>query len=159
MNWTAVKNSGIAFAIARVSDGTGSLDNTFAGNWAGMKSAGLIRGAYQYFEPGQDPTAQANLVVARVGRLGAGDLPVMLDVEATGGQSAATITARIHTWVNVITAATGKAPLIYTGAYFWDASVKSADFAGLPLVIAWYGTNCPGMPNVWGGWTFQPEPA
>jgi GH25 family lysozyme M1 (1,4-beta-N-acetylmuramidase) len=155
VNWSAVKGSGVEFAIARVSDGTGSIDSTFAGNWAGMKAAGLIRGAYQYFEPGQDPTAQANLVIARVGRLGIGDLPVMLDVEATGGQSPATITARIHTWVDAITAGTGKVPFIYTGAYFWDASVRSADFAGLALNVAWYGTDCPGAPSAWNGWTFH----
>ena len=39
VNWSAVKASGIAFGIARVSDGTGSLDSTFAPNWAGMKAA------------------------------------------------------------------------------------------------------------------------
>ncbi len=155
VNWGAVRASGVDFGIARVSDGVNSLDSTFAGNWSGMKAAGLIRGAYQYFEPGQDPTTQANLVIARVGKLGAGDLPVMLDVEATGGQSAATITARIHTWVNAITAGTGKAPFIYTGAYFWDSYVRSGDFAGLGLNVAWYGTNCPGTPTAWNGWTFH----
>jgi lysozyme len=157
VNWQAVKNSGIAFGIARISDGVNSLDSTFAGNWAAMKAVGLVRGSYQYFEPGQDPTTQANIVIARVGRLGAGDLPVMLDVESTGGQSPATITARIHTWVNAVTAGTGKTPFIYTGAYFWDASVKTADFAGLGLNVAWYGTNCPGQPNAWANsnWLFH----
>ena len=154
INWGAVAASGQKFAIARVSDGS-YIDSRFAANWSGMKSAGLIRGAYQYFEPGQDAVGQANLVIARVGRLGAGDLPVMLDVEATGGQSAATITARIHQWVNAITAGTGKTPFIYTGAYFWDASVHSTDFTGLLLNVAWYGTNCPGTPNAWGRWTFH----
>jgi GH25 family lysozyme M1 (1,4-beta-N-acetylmuramidase) len=154
VNWGAVAASGQKFAVARVSDGS-YIDSQFAANWSGMKSAGLIRGAYQFFEPAQDAVAQANLVIARVGRLGAGDLPVMLDMEVTGGQSAATITAKIHQWVGAITAGTGKTPYIYTGAYFWDDSVKSADFAGLALNVAWYGTDCPGTPNAWGGWTFH----
>ena len=47
-------------------------------------------------------------------------VPVVLDVEATRGPSGATITARSHTWVHAITDATGKAPMIYTCAYFWD---------------------------------------
>jgi GH25 family lysozyme M1 (1,4-beta-N-acetylmuramidase) len=157
VNWGAVKAAGYEFGIARVSDGLGYTDGTFAGNWSRMKSAGMIRGAYQYFEPGEDPTAQANLVISKVGHLGAGDLPVMLDVETTGGQSPGTITARIHAWVNAIAAGTGKKPFIYTGAYFWDASVQSADFASLPLNVAWYGTNCPGEPSAWSGhaWTFH----
>ena len=156
INWGAVKASGMQFAIARVGDGS-YQDPTFAGNWSAMKSAGLIRGAYQFFEPGEDATAQANDVINKVGRLGVGDLPVMLDMEVTGGQSAATITAKIHTWVDAITAGTGKRPFIYTGAYFWDDNVKSGDFSSLALDVAWYGTNCPGVPNAWAGsgWTFH----
>ena len=75
VNWGAVKASGQAFAIARVSDGTGHIDATFAPNWAGIRAAGMIRGAYQFFEPSEDAVAQANVVIARVGRLGPGDLP------------------------------------------------------------------------------------
>lgn len=156
INWGAVRGAGMAFAITRIGDGT-YQDPTFATNWAGIKSAGMIRGAYQFFEPGVDAIAQANIVVAKVGRLGPGDLPVMLDVEATGGQTPATITARIHQWVDAVTAGTGKVPFVYTGAYFWDDNVRSADFASLPLNVAWYGTTCPGVPNAWAarGWTFH----
>jgi lysozyme len=157
VNWHEVAASGRRFGIARVSDGLGYIDSSFARNWSGMKSAGLIRGAYQYFEPSQNPVSQANVVIARVGRLGAGDLPVMLDVESTGGQSAATIAARIGQWVARIKQGTGKTPMIYTGAYFWDASVRSAAFAALPLNIAWYGTTCPGEPSAWSRhhWAFH----
>ena len=55
--------------------------------------------------------------------LGAGDLPATLDVEVTGGQSPATIAANIQTWVDAITAGTGKAPMIYTALGFWNGSV------------------------------------
>ena len=154
IDWNAVKASGQKFAIARVSDGF-YLDTTFQRNWAAIKAAGLIRGAYQFFEPGAAPIDQANLVIARVGRLGAGDLPVMLDVEVTGGRSPAAITDSIHRWVDAIRAGTGKTPFIYTGAYFWDGSVGSYDFSSLPLDVAWYGTNCPGTPNAWGRWTMH----
>ena len=156
INWSAVKGAGHEFAIARISDGTGHLDPTFAANWAGIRSTGMIRGAYQYFEPGVDALAQANLVIDRVGRLGAGDLPVMLDVETTGGQSPSAITAKIHQWIDAVQAGTGKTPFIYTGAYFWDASVGTADFSNLPLNIGWYGTNCPGTPSAWTAtWTMH----
>jgi lysozyme len=151
INWSAVKASGIAFAIASVGDGT-YQDPDFAANWSGMKANGIIRGAYQYFEPGEDPGTQADILIGKIGHLGNGDLPATLDVEATGGQSAATITANIHTWVNKVQAATGKAPIIYTGKYFWNDNVGSGDFAGLPLWIAAYGVSCPDTPNAWGGW-------
>jgi len=152
IDWGKVKGSGRAFAIARVSYGTGHLDPYFGGNWSGMKSAGLIRGAYQWFRPAQDPIAQADIVVAHVGVLGAGDLPVTADVEETQGVAPATIAARLHSWVDRITAGTGKAPIIYTGKYFWNDNVKSGDFKDLSLWIAAYSPPCPDLPIPWGDW-------
>ncbi len=151
INWNQVKTAK-DFAIARVSDGS-YLDTKFDQNWAGMKAAGIIRGAYQFFEPGQDPTTQANIMISKMVGFGPGDLPPMLDMEVTGGQSPATITAKIHTWANKIKSATGRTPLIYTGKYFWDPSVQSTDFASYPLVIAAYvKPNCPNTPNAWNKW-------
>ena len=151
INWAQVKTAK-DFAIARVSDGT-YLDTKFDQNWSGMKAAGIIRGAYQYFEPGESATAQADIMIQKMVGFGPGDLPPMLDVEDTGGQSPATITARIHTWVDKIKAATGRTPLIYTGKYFWDPNVQTTDFASFPLVIAAYvKPNCPNTPNAWSKW-------
>lgn len=154
VNWTSVKDSGKQFAIARIGDG-GYVDPTFKTNWSRMKSAGLIRGAYQFFRPNESAAAQASIVVHQVGHLGDGDLPVMLDLEVTGGQSPATIVAKVHTWINAVAAGTGKKPYIYTGAYFWDSYVHSSAFSSRPLNVAWYGTDCPGVPNAWSHWTFH----
>ena len=152
IDWPAVKGSGIEFAIARVSDGT-FKDTKFDQNWPAMKAAGLLRGAYQYFEPGGDVNAQADLMIQKVGMLGAGDLPCVLDMEATGGQSAATIVAKIHTWFDKIKAGTGKTPFIYTGKYFWQDNVASSDFVDIPLWLAAYVSPCPNTPVPWTSWT------
>src|SRR4051794_32355928 len=61
INWTKVKASGVHFAIARTGDGLGK-DSHFHANWSGMKSAGLVRGVYQFFRPGKDPIQQADLM-------------------------------------------------------------------------------------------------
>ena len=151
IDWKAVKGAGREFGVASVGDGS-YQDPTFATNWAGMKAAGMIRGAYQFFEPGEDPVMQADIMIAKVGTLGAGDLPATLDVEVTGGQSGAVITAHIHTWVDKVKAGTGKAPIIYTGKYFWNGNVGSSDFAATPLWIAAYGVTCPDTPVPWTNW-------
>jgi lysozyme len=153
VNWASVKASGRAFAIARISDG-GYHDPDFATNWSGMKAAGLIRGAYPFFEPSQDPVTQANIVIAAVGKLGNGDLPVTLDVEVTGSESASVINSRIHTWFDHVKAGTGKSPIIYTGKYFWQDNVASNDFVNSPLWIAAYGVSCPNIPGPWTNWKF-----
>lgn len=153
-DWAAAKASGRSFGYARISDGLGAVDGTFAGNWASMKAAGVLRGAYQFFEPGEDEVAQANLVTSRVGHLGDGDLPVMLDMEVTGGQAPATIAAKARHWLQIVEQATGKKPLIYTGAYFWEDNVRDTSFGSYGLVIAAYGPTCPSVPNGWSNWLF-----
>ncbi|MGZ3450285.1 MAG: glycoside hydrolase family 25 protein [Polyangiales bacterium] len=154
IDWKSVKASGREFGIARVSYGTGTIDSTFPGNWSGMKSAGMIRGAYQWFRPAQDPVAQADIVISHVGMLGAGDLPVTADVEETQGVSGATIAAQLHKWADRIEKGTGKKPIIYSGKYFWNDNVGSGDFAGNPLWIPAYGPTCPDLPNPWSNWRF-----
>lgn len=155
VDWNAVKSSGRTFAFARISDG-GYHDKYFGANWPAMKAAGIVRGSYQFFEPAQDPNAQADIVIAAVGHLDAGDLPVVADMEVTGGQSAATILANLHTWVDKVTAGTGKKPMIYTGKYWWEGNVgDSADFVALPLWHAQYtSAACPDIANAWSGWAF-----
>jgi len=152
--WAGSKTSiGTVFGYASIGDGTGYVDPEFTTNWANMKAAGVLRGAYEYFEPGDDPTAQANLMIQAVGQLGAGDLPCMVDVETTGGQSGATIAANVRIWLDAVQAGTGKTPMIYTGPSFWDGSVGDTSFGATPLWIADYGPSCPAVPNGWSNWT------
>ena len=153
-DWSGAKAGGVSFGYARVSDGTTIPDGTFAGNWAAMKSAGVLRGAYQFFEPSEDEVAQANLLVQAVGgRLGDGDLPAVIDVEVAGGQAPATIAAKVAHWLQIVEAGTGKRPWIYTGAYFWQDNVGDTSFGAYPLFIAAYGPVCPSIPDGWSSWT------
>ena len=148
-NWSG---AGAEFGYARISDGTGYIDSTFDANWANMKSAGVLRGAYQFFEPSENEVTQANMMVAKVGMLGRGDLPAMIDVEATGGQSPATIAAKIRHWLQIVEAGTGKRPFIYTGSYFWEGNVQDTTFGSYPIWIAAYGPKCPSLPPGWNNW-------
>jgi len=152
VDWNTVAASGIQFAFARVSDGS-RLDDEFDQNYAAIKAAGLIRGAYQFFEPGQDPSAQAALVLQKIGTLDVGDLPPVLDVEVTGGQSSAPLAADVQTWVSIVQQATGRAPIIYTGIGFWNSSVV-ASFGADPLWVANWGVSCPNLPFGWQNWVF-----
>ena len=102
IDWAQVAASGRAFAFVKATDGSSTVDSKFARNWSESKKNGLIRGAYHFFRAAQDATAQANLVVNTIGMLQPGDLPVVIDVELAGGQSAADILASIHTWVDIV---------------------------------------------------------
>jgi lysozyme len=155
VDWAKVYGAGIRFAIVRVSDGTGTLDTTFATNWKGTKNNNLVRGVYQFFEPGEDPTKQADLLLSEVksaGGFDAGDLPPVMDIETTGGQSDATIQSHMQTWLDVIAKAIGRKPLIYTNLN--TSSHFGGKFGGYPMWVASWGATCPTMPSGWNAWDF-----
>jgi len=151
IQWSSVKAAGIDFAIARISDGA-SLDSAFDGNWSAMKHAGLVRGAYQFFEPADDPAALAEVVIHAVGALGPGDLPVTADVEVTGGEAPATIAKNLQAWIDRVREGTGKTPMIYTALGFWNASVASKAFGDDALWAANWGVTCPSLAEGWSDW-------
>ncbi|MGB9178037.1 MAG: GH25 family lysozyme [Pyrinomonadaceae bacterium] len=156
VNWTNVAAAGVSFAFARVSDGANSKDAFFAQNWAGMKNAGIIRGAYQFFRANQDPVAQANLMVAAVGQLGPGDLAPVIDIETGNGVNAGGIVAAVSKWQQVVESALGRQIIVYTARGFWQGNVgNSTQFADRPLWVANY-TNAPApsIPSAWSVWTF-----
>jgi GH25 family lysozyme M1 (1,4-beta-N-acetylmuramidase) len=152
VNWPAVKQAGNAFGIARISDSLSRADPTFATNWNGIKAAGMIRGAYQFFRPSQSASAQAQRVIDAVGRLGPGDLPAILDAEERSGRSNAEIIAGMRTWLDLVEKGTGKRPIIYTADFFWSTLSGTAEFAAYPLWVANYQVTCPFVPSTWNKW-------
>jgi MYXO-CTERM domain-containing protein len=155
IDWNAVAADGVEYAIVRVSHSTQFFDPEFDTNLAGSRAAGLHTGVYQYFEPDEDPIAQADLLLEALGPLQPGDLPPVIDVESTAGLPPAQVAAAVREWVDHVEAALGVPPIIYTGYYFWNDSVASADFGSYPLWIAWYN-ECPGhVPTGWSEWAFH----
>ncbi len=153
VDWNQVESSGVSFALVRAADGL-YADPNFANNYAGAKAANLIRGAYQFFRPEQDPVAQANLLLQAIGTLGPGDLPPTLDVEVTEGVGSATIVYGVQTWANKVQMATGRAPIIYTTSSFWASIGYPKGFASSRLWIASWGVTCPDVPSPWYAWVF-----
>lgn len=151
IDWNAVAASGKVFAVARVSDGFYE-DQDFEANWSGIKSVGMIRGVYQFFRPNDDPIAQADLLLGKIGALEPGDLAPVIDVEDADGVGADFFRSQIGAWVQHVEAATGRQPIIYVGGYFWDDNVGGNDFANYPLWLPAYGPLCPRLPSPWAGW-------
>ena len=150
-DWEAVANDGIQYAITRVNHG-GFMDPEFDTNWDAIKSVGLVRGAYQYFNAGGDPVEQANVFIDKVGQLGPGDLPGVIDVESDDGLDPSAIAESVATWVELVEAGTGRKPIVYTGPYFWNTFVQTDQFQEHPLWIAHYTNGCPSVPDAWNGW-------
>ena len=152
IDWSAVQQSGRAFALIRVSDGARFHDPKFAANWQGAADVGLYRGAYQYFRPAQYPIAQAEVLLDAIGgAIGDMDLPPALDLETLDGVHPSTIVARATAWLDHVEAALGRRPLVYIGAGFADQLGNPAALAGSPLWVANWKASCPKMPPAWNG--------
>jgi lysozyme len=152
IDWTSVKAAGIAFAFAKATESTNDIDPDFATNWAGMKAAGVIRGAYHFFDSSVDPTSQATYCLATVGTLEAGDLPIVLDFEDLNGEAEATAVANAVTFLAAVTSSTGKTAILYMSSDFLSGTYPALE--PYTLWVANYGVTTPGIPHEWTTWTF-----
>ncbi len=155
VDWAMAKQAGIEFAFIRATDGTQYIDPKFPMYWAGAKAAGVIRGAYQFFRPAEDPIAQADLLLQQIGTIEPGDLPPVIDVEVNGGLSTAGVAAAVQAWADHIAAAIGRPPIVYAGLYSWHDLTASYDITTSPLWVAQYtSAACPDIPLPWTRWAF-----
>jgi GH25 family lysozyme M1 (1,4-beta-N-acetylmuramidase) len=155
IDWAAVAADDVKYAFIRVSDGTGFEDPKFDTYWASSRANGILHGAYQFFRPAEDAIAQADLLLSKMGTLQPDDFPPVIDVEVSGGLSASGVAAGVKTWVDHVTAAIGKPPIIYTGFYFWRDSVGAPDMTSSPLWHAQYtSAACPNIAPPWSDWAF-----
>lgn len=153
VDWNAVQQAGKIFAFMKATDGITYTDPEFATNWSGARAAGLLRGAYHFYETNDDPTAQAQNFLSAV-QLEPGDLPPVVDIERTkSGESASQIVQDLQTWLDVVEQATGRVPIIYTSPGYWNSLGTSA-FGRYPLWVAEYGVQSPKPVAGWEGWTF-----
>jgi lysozyme len=152
--WGVVASSGNHFAFIKATEGVTFTNDLFVSDWPAAQNAGLIRGAYHFFHPGDDPVQQAQFYLKTIGTLSASDLPPMLDWETTDGVSSAQQIANAKTWLTLVEAATGKTPIIYVDPSFWNALGNPVDFVQYPLFIAEYDVSCPQVPPPWSDWTF-----
>jgi GH25 family lysozyme M1 (1,4-beta-N-acetylmuramidase) len=160
VNWTKVKSDDVTFAFMKATEGTSYADPTLARNWAGAEKVGIYRAAYHFARPSTasgSAAAQARFFVSKAGKFqDKGDLPPVLDLEATGGLSPAQLRSWVSTWLTTVKSLTGRTPILYFSPYFWiDHVGNSTAFTGYPLWIAHYtSASSPKVPGGWSRWTF-----
>lgn len=147
--WHRVASAGYAFAFTKATEDTGYINPTFAHNWAGIKAAGMHRGAYHFARPGGfDAADEARYFLDAVGAVGGletGDL-LALDIESGNGD--------MGRWaldfLRVCEARCGFKPLVYTGRWFMQGrSFDEPELAGYGLWLAAYQAQMPSPPAPW----------
>jgi lysozyme len=147
IDWAAVKASGVVWAIAKATEGTGYRDPTFARNWAEMKRVGIVRGAYHFSRPdsGAGPTAEADAFLQMVGPLSPGDI-VVCDIEVGSGD----LSGWLLTWLRHVEAAVGFRPWVYTGQWFAAGKLIDPAIGQYPLWASGYTDR---VVPPWAPWT------
>jgi GH25 family lysozyme M1 (1,4-beta-N-acetylmuramidase) len=159
VNWSRVKGDDVTFAFMKATEGEYYTDPTLAKNWAGAEKVGIYRAAYHFARPSLaagSAARQARYFVSKAGTFAdKGDLPPVLDLEATGGLSPAALRSWVSTWLTTTESLTGRRPILYFSPYFWiDHLGNSTAFTKYPLWIAHYTTGAPKIPGGWPTWTF-----
>ncbi|MEO3885476.1 GH25 family lysozyme [Nonomuraea sp. B5E05] len=152
-DWAA---SPAQFGIIKATEGTDFRDAAFARHWSELGKKGIVRGAYHYAHPGNDPIAEAEHFLSMVNSQPSkpGDL-LVLDLETTDGKSVEEVNAWAKAWLSHVKAETGVTPMFYSGWNFADTYGKG--LAEYPLWVAHYskpkGTVTP--PADWKTWTIH----
>lgn len=160
IDWQAVKAGGIGFAFARALEGETIVDSRFAANWQGMREAGVVRGAYDFYVASDPPAAQVEIFTGLV-TLEPGDLAPMVDIEqgsissrgSSGSSSSAPpgLISDFHTYLELLEKHYGIKPIIYTDPSFWKEYMDGS-FGDYPLWVAEYGVDAPTPPHGWSSW-------
>jgi lysozyme len=159
IDWRGLRASGARFAFVKLSEGATYVNPYGAADYRNARAAGLYVGAYHFARPRLPLTTavtDARRFAAQVGNVRqAGYLPPVLDIEATGGLSAASVTSWTRSFLTTLSAATGRTPMIYTGGWFWRGYMGNpTGFSGYPLWAAQY-TQSASSPDLFGDWTYS----
>jgi lysozyme len=146
IDWSKARPHHIRYVWVKATQGIDFKDRMFAKNWTdlakmwGDEATRVHRGAYHFMSAQGDPKAQAQNFLSIVGPHLPSDLPPTLDLEwdapagSDPGQadrwkalSSAEIIEKALTWLETVEQSTGKAPIIYTAASWWNERIGKTD--------------------------------
>jgi GH25 family lysozyme M1 (1,4-beta-N-acetylmuramidase) len=165
--WSALRTQGVLFAYAKATEGMRGVDPKFYENWSMMQQCGLLRGAYHYYRHDEDPVRQAQNFVNTVQALGAGELPLVLDLE-TGydrrqQRDCKVVLPNAVLFLQTVAQSTGQPVMVYSSAPVWneffscssepDAIRAQAALASYPLWTSHYQPSDPPLFGRWNEWS------
>lgn len=158
INWNTL-GSEVSFVYAKASQGSQFKDPTFSSNFANLAKAVIIRGGYHFLTFQNTAQDQANnFLSCGVDYSQHNILPPVLDIE---WQVPSTLNpyilnnrqqciALIADWLQTVEAKTGRLPMIYTNASFWQQYLNNPP--GFEKYLVWqaaYSSSRPAnIPNL-----------
>lgn len=126
------------FAFIKVSEADFE-DPKFKFQWQAAHNF-IYRAGYHFFRPLVDWRKQADRMLTLFNREGHGELPPVLDLEASNGVAKDKVCTFALEWLSYMTRETGKRPIVYTSRGFSDSveMYRYPDFGDYPLWEAAY---------------------
>lgn len=142
------------FVVMRATMGNKKKDKNFDNFWEAAKENELIRGAYHFYKPDEDPILQANNYLESV-QLEEGDLVPVVDIEKIPRRkSHEKFIEDLKTWLQIVEEKYGKKPIIYTYYYYYKDYLRD-EFNDYPLWLANYNNvTIPSPEDDWKMWQF-----
>jgi GH25 family lysozyme M1 (1,4-beta-N-acetylmuramidase) len=160
VDWHKLRNQDIRFAFIKSTDGIspGLVNPYFDEQWAGAKSAGILRGSYHYLKAAIDGVEQAEFFLSKV-NVQDGDLPPVLDIEAGFNDNASTpqFIDNSQKWLERVESKSGRRPIVYASTSFlnpWGSVQWAKNYQ--TWIAEWHYTDqgAPTQPTHWGDWIF-----
>ncbi len=155
-----LREQDMRFVFSKATQGTAFVDDTFKRNTRAARDAGLLVGAYHFFDYRKGGTAQAKHYLDTLRTTtGLGSLlPLVVDVEtlqSLGTPDKAKAKTRLHAMLDELYRQTGRYPMIYTSRYMWEKVVGApTSFRQYPLWVACWKCETVHLPNGWSDWLF-----
>ena len=155
IDWEAVKATDnqeypIRFVFMKATEGGDYKDKRFDENFRQAREAGLVRGAYHFYNPNSDPIRQADFFISQV-KLEKGDLAPVLDIERKP-RGKAQLQADLVKFLNRLEQHYGVRPIIYTSYKYMTRYLDTPEFAQYPLWIAHYYVDTLSYEGAWQFW-------
>lgn len=144
----------LQFAVFRATMGNEATDNNFAHFWETAKERGIVRGAYHYYRPDEDPVKQA-VSYLRNAPLEKGDFLPILDVEKLPkNKTKEQFLEEIGQWLSLVEQYYQRKPILYTYINFYETHLYPT-FKDYPLWVANYNNvSLPTRLFEWELWQF-----
>ena len=136
------------------------MDPAFRRHLARARHAGLLVGAYHFYDYRSDGAAQADHFIDTLDAAGAlsDTLPPIVDIECFepfGSADQSYARHELRAFADRVFERTGRLPMVYTSGLMWRAVTGGAeDFGDLPLWIACWRCASPELPAGWHDWLF-----
>lgn len=152
IDFAKIKAAGMSYVFVKATQGITGVDPDYVHNIAAARAAGLVAGAYHFYETNDDPSAQFGNFKQHAD-VKPGDLPPVVDIEVLAQGSRPDLANDLKSFLVLLEQAYGAKPILYSGVSF--ANEYLTGFGAYPLWVAEYtSAPAPKVPTGWSTWTF-----